>query len=101
LRHLDDDFTSWQSAMRDRETSPAAPKASTLPPEMEREVVRKFLDEHYTKWLDMPLPALDGQTPREAVATANGRERVVELLKSLENSEAPVSKLKAALGVEF
>ena len=111
LRHLDDDFTSWQSALREREPSPAAPKASTLPPEVEREPVGEFLDQHYSSWPDTPLPALDGQTPREAVATAEGRERVVDLLKSFENgaerrrSEGlawfDVSKLKAALGVDF
>ena len=101
LRHLDDNFTSWQSALLDRKPSPDPPKRSSLPPDVERELVQKVLDEHYTKWLDMRLPALDGKTPREAVATAGGREGVVELLKSLKNDEARVSKLKAALGIEF
>ena len=111
LRHLDDDFTTWQSAMRDRKPSPDPPKGSGLPPEVERELVQKVLEEHYRKWPDTPLPALDGKTPREAVATAEGRAQVVGLLKLVENSEEhkradglawyDVSKLKAALGVEF
>ena len=111
LRHLDDDFTSWQSAMRDRKASPDAPEGSGLPPDLERELVQKVLDEHYRKWLDMGLPALDGKTPREAVTTAKGRAQVLELLKLPENGEEhkggdglawyDVSKLKAALGIEF
>ena len=111
LRHLGDDFTGWQSATRDRKPSPGPPEGSRVPPEVEREVVQKWLTEHYRKWLDMPLPALDGKTPREAVATSKGRAQVVDLLKLLENGEEhkrrdglawyDVSKLKAELGVEF
>jgi len=111
LRHLDDDFTSWQSAVRDGKASPGPPKGSGLPPEVERELVQKVLAEHYRKWLDMPLPALDGKTPRQAVATSEGRTQVVDLLKLLQNGEEhkrsdglawyDVSKLKAALGIEF
>ena len=111
LRHLGDDFTGWQSAMRDRKSSPGPPEGSHLPPEGEREVVQKWLTEHYRKWLDTPLPALDGKSPREAVATPKGRAQVVDLLKLLQNGEEhkrrdglawyDVSKLKAELGVEF
>jgi hypothetical protein len=111
LRHLDDDFTPWQSAMRDRKDSPSAPKASGLPPEVEREVLEKVIDEHYRKWPDMRIPALNGKTPREAVKTAKGRAQVVELLKLFENGEDrkrrdgfasyDISKLKKELGVEF
>jgi hypothetical protein len=111
LRHLGDDFTSWQSAMRDRRSSPSPPKPASLPPEVERELVQKVLAEHYRQWPDVPLPALSGKTPREAAATPQGRAQVVDLLKMLENGEEhrrrdgrawfDVSKLKAELGVEF
>ena len=33
---------------------------------MEREIILKFLGEHYAKWPDERLPALQGKTPREA-----------------------------------
>jgi tetratricopeptide (TPR) repeat protein len=111
LRHLDDDFTSWQSAMRDRKPSPGPSTGSGLPPEVEREVVQKWLDEHYRKWLDMRLPALDGKTPRQAVATSKGRAQLADLLKVIENGEDhkrrdglawyDVTKLKAELGIKF
>jgi len=38
-------------------------------------------------WLDLPLPALCGMTPREAVRTKEGKDRVDVLLKDLENHE--------------
>jgi hypothetical protein len=37
LRHLDDDFKTWQEAMGERKDSPGAPKVSGLPPEVEPE----------------------------------------------------------------
>ena len=110
LRHLGDDFTSWQSAMRDRKGAASPPKPSSLPPEVERELVGKVLAEHYDRWLDMPLPALDGKSPREAVATPKGRAQVVDLLNRFENGEEhkrrdglawyDVSKLRTRLGLE-
>ena len=36
------------------------------------------------RWLDEPLPALDGETPREAVA-GERRDDVVRLVRGLEN----------------
>jgi hypothetical protein len=111
LRHLGDDFTSWQSAMRDRKGAPSPPKGSGLPPEVERGLVQRLLDEHYGKWIDLPVPALDGKSPREAATTAAGRAQLVELLKMLQNGEEhnrreglawyDVCKLKAELGIEF
>lgn len=59
-----------------------------LPKEVEERIVREFLDRHYATWPDYPLPALDGLTPREAVRTAEGRERVRTLLKSFDHSAA-------------
>ena len=43
---------------------------------MERELFRQ----HLTQWIDMRVPALGNRTPRQAVRTAGGRERVEALL---------------------
>ncbi|MGH7821262.1 MAG: antitoxin Xre/MbcA/ParS toxin-binding domain-containing protein, partial [Candidatus Binatia bacterium] len=40
------------------------------------------------RWIDEPLPALDGDTPREAARTKAGRNRVDTLLKEMQNFEA-------------
>ena len=47
----------------------------------------KTMGELVTKWIDEEIPALDGKTPREAVKTPKGREKVEELLKDWENME--------------
>jgi hypothetical protein len=42
----------------------------------------------YRVGLDTPLPALRGQTPREAAGSKAGRPRVVALLKDMESLSA-------------
>ena len=46
-----------------------------------------FIEEWARKWLDEKIPALDGQSPREAVKSPEGKEKVLELLKEFENQE--------------
>jgi len=58
-----------------------------LPKDIEQQLYDKFMHEHMTKWLDEQIPALDNGTPRECVKTKTGKERVIDLLKSFENTE--------------
>ena len=53
---------------------------------------------HYAEWVDQPLPALGGQTPRQAMRTKRGREEVRILLKAIENYE---SRSPAATRFDF
>ena len=41
----------------------------------------------YANWADEPIPALDNKTPRQAIQTATGLERVKGLLRSYETGE--------------
>jgi hypothetical protein len=59
-----------------------------FPPEEADRLVREFKERHYADWIDHPLPALDGKTPREAAATAAGREKVKTLLREMEMHES-------------
>lgn len=59
--------------------------ASTLPPELEREVVAQFYDQHYHSWPDVPLPALGGRTPRKAAKLRTVRPKLEALLRQMEN----------------
>ena len=43
---------------------------------------------YYRRWLDMPIPALGGQTPRAAAQTEDGRARVRALVDDLEWMES-------------
>ncbi|GFP25213.1 hypothetical protein HKBW3S25_00671, partial [Candidatus Hakubella thermalkaliphila] len=61
------------------------------------------------KWIDQPVPALGGKTPREAVRSKRGKKKVEELLKFFENIEErrrrageswyDVNKLRKMLGL--
>jgi hypothetical protein len=50
--------------------------------------VQEYLARHYEAWLDEEIPALGGRTPRQAVETADGRERVEALLRDFERHAA-------------
>jgi hypothetical protein len=58
-----------------------------LPAEALAEAVEQVLRRTYANWSDEPIPALGGNTPRQALATASGRERVRGLLRSYEAGE--------------
>lgn len=70
------------AARRSAGHAPADPQS----PEM-RALARAVKERHYRDWLDTPIPALDGETPRDAVATAGGRARVEALLAEFEEAE--------------
>lgn len=77
-----------RSAMKNPPTGrSSATTVPNLPPEALAEAVEKVLRRTYANWSDEPIPALGGKTPRQAIATATGRERVRGLLRSYEAGE--------------
>ena len=112
LRHLRDEFTTQEELRRKAKAGPpsARPDKDELPREVRDQAIRQVLEKHYRGWPDTNLPGLDGKTPRAAVRTANGRERVMGILKDMENGEArkhkagepsyDISRLRAELGLE-
>ncbi len=71
-------------------------------------MLAKLNADHYATWPDVQLPALMGKTPRDAMSTANGRERVEALIVDFErtqddaHSAAPdydFNQLRSALGL--
>jgi len=62
-----------------------APKPSEIPPEVEAKLLSEFYAQHYRGWLDEPLPALRGRTPRQAASLKSWRGKVISLLKAMEN----------------
>lgn len=109
LTHLKDAFESLEAVKR---RVGAAPKRAetAIPSGVEAEVLTKLKDEHYSKWPDMPLPALAGKTPRASVKTAKGRRAVIDLIRTMENREERArkpgvpaysfSRVRAELGLE-
>ena len=50
-------------------------------------LLAEFKRSHYRGWLDVPLPALGGRTPRHAARLKTVRPRLIDLLKELESHE--------------
>lgn len=71
-------------------------------------ILREFKERHYREWLDLPVPALGGRTPREAARTEEGRKSALLLLKEMEHMENRLpteerfdfSAVRRALGLE-
>ena len=93
VRHRLREETSIARMLQDLEESRDAPgETPTLParPAMtpeQQSVVRRLKEKHYAGWLDDKLPALGGATPRSAMRTAAGRERVAMLVRQIERGE--------------
>lgn len=58
------------------------------PPALARQMAHEHLEHHYRETLDQPIPALDGKTPRQAARSTEGRKKVIEWLKTIENRSA-------------
>jgi hypothetical protein len=52
-----------------------------------QDFVREWKQRYYADWLDQPIPALDGATPREAAQSREGRAALDLLLKEFEHYE--------------
>ena len=76
-------------ALNEREgpNAPPSEQAEPIPADIQACVVHPYLERHYRQSLDQPIPMLDGQSPRAAVRTVAGCDKVVAWLKSLENME--------------
>lgn len=59
-----------------------------LDPQMLAQVIEGAIRRAYANWADAPIPALDNKTPRQAMLTPAGLERVKGLLRSYEAGEA-------------
>jgi len=110
VRHLRDEFTTQKELKRQMEREPRTTPKSDIPKDLSDKIITRATEEHYAKWPDMHLPALDGKTPREAAKTPKGRKELTELLKSIENGEDrkrqsgesfyDVDRLRAELGIK-
>jgi hypothetical protein len=66
----------------------APPPEEPMPPEA-LELVRRLMQEHYRRWLDEPIPALGGLTPRAASRKKGAPlEKLRLLLAEIEHHEA-------------
>jgi hypothetical protein len=91
-REIKDPRETLQDESPSRPDPAAKKRAKEIPPEIQWEIMSKYLSEHYANWPAMPLPALDGKTPLQAAKLKTYRPKLVELLKHLEQGEARRAK---------
>lgn len=61
-----------------REAPPSEPEEPFIPPP---EFIAEMEEKMLRQWIDESIPALGGLTPREAVKTPEGRQKVLELIE--------------------
>jgi hypothetical protein len=104
IRHRSREQKDPRQMLADRK-GPAKPAPE--PTAEEQEFVREYKQRYYQKWLDEPIPALNGKTPRQAARSRAGREQLDLLLREMENAEQrlpeperfDVSTLRTELGL--
>lgn len=83
-----------QAILNDPPSASRAPKkkktesSDEIPLELQQQIIQQYKAEHYEKWISMPIPALNGKTPLQAVKLKTMRPKVIELLKQMELGEA-------------
>ena len=87
IRHRADEFEDIHVGM-ERVAQRSGGKEKPVPDEKARAIAASVMKRQLSTWPDQSLPALDGRTPREAVATNEGRQKVLDLIKDFENMEA-------------
>lgn len=64
-----------------------APRAVVVTPDAEQDLLTTFLETVYLEWADRPSPSLNGQTPRHAMGTADGRKKVAALIETMQRDD--------------
>ena len=79
----------------------AAVSAQGLPPEVMAQAIEQVLHRHYANWADETIPALGDLTPRQAITTPAGLERVKGLLREYEDGEQRQSAAQGRPAVSY
>ena len=92
-----------RAAGGDTSGMPRSSSTSTpdLPPEVIAQAIEQVLHRHYANWADETIPALDGRTPRQAITTPAGLERVKGLLREYEEGERQQSAAQGRPTVSY
>ena len=88
---LDAPITSYETveAVMSKPKKPGNNKNTPgVEPEEVARILADYIDTHYRTTIKSSIPALDNKTPRQAMRSGAGRIKVIEWLKSIENSEA-------------
>jgi len=79
---------SMQEAMAQyKQEKQNAKEADEIPPEIQQELITKYMEDYYKKMFTDKIPMLGNKTPKECLKTKQGKQKVLELLKDHENNE--------------
>ncbi|MEV6621429.1 hypothetical protein AB0M83_18830 [Amycolatopsis sp. NPDC051106] len=106
LRRFDPKLTVVNESRKPAHDAVRGPSVEQLPasgPEV-RAILDQFVRDYEQKWLDEPIPALSGHTPREAAADPFRRGDLIRLLAAFPDSHGEPGvmdsgRLHAALGL--
>lgn len=79
----------------------AAVSAQGLAPEVMAQAIEQVVLRHYANWSDEAIPALGGLTPRQAITTPAGLERVKGLLREYEDGDRRQSAAQGRPAVPY
>jgi len=89
LREVSDPKGLLSNAQRSGAPAGVAPGLPEgVDPQELAEAIAGVVKRSYANWADEPIPALDDRTPRQAIETPTGLERVKGLLRTYEDGEA-------------
>lgn len=92
VKHLTREVTDPRSATARAGAAEKTRKPPTLDPAEMTAAMTQILHRHHAHWADEPGPLLDNKTPREAMKTPAGLERVKGLLRTYETGEAEMAR---------
>ncbi|HET9122963.1 MAG TPA: SEC-C metal-binding domain-containing protein [Acidiferrobacteraceae bacterium] len=90
-----------QSLSQAPKTAAPRPVAQTLPPEALADAIEQAIVRSYAGWADQPLPVLQHRSPRAAIGTAAGLERVKGLLRSYQIGERDQARRDGRREISF
>ena len=101
VRHLTREVTDPRSTAARSGAGDTASPAPALEPDAMAEMMEQFLHQNYARWADEPIPMLADQTPRQAIATPAGLERVKGLLREYEAGEAEMARRDGRRAISY
>jgi hypothetical protein len=89
LRHRLTEHASIERALAEYQKHSEQPsREPAIPDAVEQEILNEYKTAYYRRWMDEPVPALNGRTPRHSAKLKTQRPKVIALLKELERLEA-------------
>ena len=82
--HEDLDRPLREALRTGRSALPPGEEDTGIPPEVVEDLILEHQARHYRSWIDEAIPALEGQTPRQAAGDPKRRQALIDLICGLE-----------------